>query len=71
MIAPLDLPDGWHLDGDHLVRNVGKSVKISIVTFGLVEAVEITYSPWPEKVATMIEELRSERLGMTQLRMEL
>lgn len=71
MIAPLDLPDGWHLDGDHLVRIVGKPVRISIITFGLVEAIEITYSPWPDKVAAMIEELRSQRLGMAQMRMNI
>lgn len=71
MMAPLDLSPGWRLDGDHLVRIVGKPVRISIITFGLVEAVEITYSPWPDKVAAMIEELRAQRLGMTQMRMEL
>lgn len=68
MMAPLDLPPRWRLDGDAVVRDGRRPLRISIVTFGLVEAIEIAHHPHPERVVAIIEELRAQRTGATTRR---
>ena len=72
MMAPLDLAPGWRIEGDYLVNPSSRNpTKISIIAFGLCEAAEITHSPWPDRVAAIIEEHRAKRLGMEQMELDI